>query len=70
MIKRTLKLSGHQTSVALEPEFWHAIDEFAVSKDLSWSHLVAEIDSQRERSNLASTLRVAALSYFASKKVA
>nr|WP_294914280.1 ribbon-helix-helix domain-containing protein [uncultured Neokomagataea sp.] len=62
LIKRSLSLTGHRTSVALEPEFWYVLDQIAASRRLSFTALVAEIDAQRTPERpLASALRVAAL---------
>ncbi len=67
MQKRSLKIAGHATSVALEPEFWHALKEIAVVQEISLSALIASIDQQRlaaESCNLASQLRVFVLRYY------
>ncbi|MDK9697258.1 MAG: ribbon-helix-helix domain-containing protein [Siculibacillus sp.] len=57
-----MTIAGHRTSVALEPEFWRAVEAIAARRGLSLAALVAEIDGARtpER-NLASALRVAVL---------
>ena len=62
LVKRSLSLSGHRTSVALEPEFWAVLDQMAERQKLSFSALVASIDAKRTPDRpLASALRVAAL---------
>ena len=62
MVKRSVTIAGHRTSVALEPEFWAAIDAVAARRGLTLAALVAEIDGARSPDrNLASALRVAAL---------
>ncbi|MBV1837245.1 ribbon-helix-helix domain-containing protein [Acetobacter estunensis] len=62
LLKRSLVLSGHGTSVALEPEFWDALDRMAAKRGISVAHLVEDIDRKRGASRpLASALRVAAL---------
>jgi predicted DNA-binding ribbon-helix-helix protein len=60
--KRSFTLSGHRTSVALEPEFWAVLGAIAAAGGRSLSAVVAETDAGRlaERS-LASALRVRAL---------
>ncbi len=45
--KRSLTLSGHATSLALEPEFWAVIDQVAKEERLSLARLIAQIDEQR-----------------------
>ena len=58
--KRSFTLSGHRTSVALEPEFWAVLEESAQSAG-SLAGLVARIDRERGEQPLASALRLAAL---------
>ena len=64
MIKRSLSLSGHRTSVALEPEFWAAIERLAASRSLTVPVLIERLDASRDPSRpLASFLRVLALEH-------
>lgn len=60
--KRSLAISGHKTSVALEPEFWRALDQAAGDLAKPVARLVAEIDAERHACNpsrsLASAIRV------------
>lgn len=60
--KRSLDLAGHKTSVALEPEFWQALERLAEAQGLSLRGLIAAIDAGRPADRpLASACRVAAL---------
>ncbi|MCA6258128.1 MAG: ribbon-helix-helix domain-containing protein [Phenylobacterium sp.] len=59
--KRSLNLAGHATSLALEPEFWTALEALAAARGLRLAALVAEIDAGRGDRPLASACRVAAL---------
>ena len=61
LIKRSVSLEGHATSVALEAEFWAALEANARRRRLSLAGLIGEIDSQRGDRPLASALRVWAL---------
>ena len=61
--KRSLLLAGHATSVALEPEFWAALEGLAAARGLSLPALVASIDGTRGERPLASACRVAALAW-------
>jgi predicted DNA-binding ribbon-helix-helix protein len=63
--KRSVVLAGHATSLALEPEFWKVLETMAVSRSLSLSALLADIDDSRGERPLASACRVAALGYAA-----
>lgn len=58
LIKRSFTLDGHQTSIALEPEFWEALNKIAQSRALSLPRLITEIDETRGDRPLASSLRV------------
>lgn len=55
--RRTLTVSGHRTSVALEPVFWHELASIADSRSVSLAALISEIDADRPGS-LASAIRV------------
>ncbi len=60
--KRSLSLSGHRTSIALEPEFWAALEALAVAQRRSLTALIGGIDCERSPAQpLASALRVYAL---------
>jgi predicted DNA-binding ribbon-helix-helix protein len=61
--KRSFLLSGHATSIALEPEFWAVLDEMATVRGSSLAGLIVSIDRRREGRPLASACRVAALGY-------
>lgn len=62
LVKRSFSLSGHRTSVALEAEFWRALDDTAAGRGISVGRLVSEIDAARTPGDpLASRLRVQAL---------
>ena len=61
--KRSVSLSGHATSVALEPPFWDVLDEVAAVAGLSQAGLVKRIDERRGRTPLASACRLLALAW-------
>jgi predicted DNA-binding ribbon-helix-helix protein len=58
IIKHSLAIAGHRTSVSLEEDFWEGLKSIAAQRGLSISALVAEIDSERGDANLSSALRV------------
>lgn len=63
MIKKySISISGHQTSITLEPIFWELLGEIAATKQLSKQQLIHEIDQKRAlhspAPNLSSALRV------------
>jgi predicted DNA-binding ribbon-helix-helix protein len=57
IVKRSLRISGHPTSISIEPAFWDALREIAALRQLSVSALVATIDAGRD-GNLSSAIRV------------
>ena len=61
--KRSVTLSGHATSVALEAEFWSVLDVIAADADLSQAGLMKRIDERRGRTPLASACRLLALAW-------
>jgi predicted DNA-binding ribbon-helix-helix protein len=64
LVKRSFSLSGHRTSVALEPEFWTTLDLMAAERGLTIACLVAALDADRPPGHpLASLLRVTALQH-------
>jgi predicted DNA-binding ribbon-helix-helix protein len=56
--KRSLTISGHRTSLSLEPEFWIILKAAAQAEHKSLATLVGEIDRTRGDRNLSSALRV------------
>lgn len=63
LVKRSLRLAGHGTSIALEPAFWAALEAEAQRRGVTLAALVAELDAARSAPGepLASRLRVFAL---------
>lgn len=60
--KRSLSLSGHRTSVTLEPAFWEVMRARARAEGVSLNALAGRIDATRPPEvGLASALRVACL---------
>ena len=60
--KRSISLSGHRTSIALEPEFWAALETIAKAETQTLATIISRIDSIRKPEQpLASALRVHAL---------
>ena len=64
VLKRSIVLAGHKTSLSLEDEFWKAFREIARGRDMSMSDLVEEIDSNRQHANLSSAVRLFVLDFY------
>jgi predicted DNA-binding ribbon-helix-helix protein len=61
--KKSVTLSGHETSLALEPEFWAVLQRIAAGQDLSLAQLIHNLDEGRGDRPLASACRVTALQW-------
>lgn len=61
--KRSINLSGHATSLALEPAFWEALQAMAEVRGVSLAGLIAAVDAERGGQPLASACRVSALAW-------
>ena len=58
VVKRSVAIAGHRTSVSLEAPFWDALKDIAAARRASVQALVAEIDAGRGGANLSSAIRV------------
>ena len=67
VIKRSVVVAGHKTSVSLEDAFWKGLKEIAAERDMTLSELVGAIDSEREYGNLSSALRLFVLEFYRSQ---
>jgi predicted DNA-binding ribbon-helix-helix protein len=64
VVKRSIVIAGHKTSVSLEDAFWRGLKEIAGNKDLTLSDLVASIDTDRRHGNLSSAIRLFVLDHY------
>ena len=64
VIKRSVALAGHKTSVSLEDAFWKGLKEIARQRDMTLSDLIASIDNDRQYGNLSSAIRLFVLDYY------
>lgn len=64
VIKRSIVVGGHKTSVSLEDDFWDALREIAARHRVTLSDLVGSIDSGREHGNLSSSVRLFVLNHY------
>jgi predicted DNA-binding ribbon-helix-helix protein len=58
IVKHSIAIAGHRTSVSLEEAFWQALKQVAAARGISLAALVAEIDAGRADANLSSAIRV------------
>jgi predicted DNA-binding ribbon-helix-helix protein len=67
VVKRSIVVHGHKTSVSLEHEFWSALKVIAGKRLMNLSDLVTAIDGQRQHSNLSSAIRLFVLDFYRSR---
>jgi predicted DNA-binding ribbon-helix-helix protein len=67
VVKRSIVIAGHKTSVSLEDAFWKGLKEIAGDRNLTLSDLVATIDTDRRQGNLSSAIRLFVLDHYRSQ---
>ena len=67
VVKRSIVVAGHKTSVSLEEAFWNGMKEISGLRNMTLSELVGEIDSNRQQGNLSSAIRLFVLDHFRSR---
>ena len=68
IVKRSIIIRGHKTSISLEDVFWDHLWNMARAQQCTLSKLVAEIDEGRQDGNLSSAIRVFILEHFRAKR--
>jgi predicted DNA-binding ribbon-helix-helix protein len=63
IVKRSIVIDGHKTSVSLEDAFWSDLKKIAHAQEATLSKLVAEIDRTREQGSLSSAIRLFVLEH-------
>ena len=64
VVKRSIVVAGHKTSVSLEDAFWSGLKEISNERHMSLSESVAAINSQRQHGNLSSAIRLFVLDFY------
>jgi predicted DNA-binding ribbon-helix-helix protein len=64
VVKRSVVVAGHKTSVSLEDAFWRSLKEIARYRNMTLSALLAAIDSERHHGNLSSAIRLFVLNFY------
>jgi predicted DNA-binding ribbon-helix-helix protein len=64
VVKRSIVIAGHKTSVSLEEAFWKGLKEIAKGRGTTMSAMVAAIDSGRAQGNLSSAIRLFVLDHY------
>ena len=58
VLKRSIIIAGHKTSISLEDEFWNSFKEIADERGMTVTTLVGAIDDDRKHANLSSAIRL------------
>ena len=64
VVKRSIVIAGHKTSVSLEDDFWNGLKEIARERGTTLGALVATIDADRQHANLSSAIRLFVLGFY------
>jgi predicted DNA-binding ribbon-helix-helix protein len=64
IVKRSIIIGGHKTSVSLEDDFWNALKEIAGGRETTLSDVVSTIDAERPHGNLSSAIRLYVLAHY------
>jgi predicted DNA-binding ribbon-helix-helix protein len=64
VVKRSIVIAGHKTSVSLEDAFWQSLKEIALYRETTLSNLIASIDGQKRQTNLSSAIRLFVLGHY------
>jgi len=64
VLKRSIVIAGHKTSVSLEDEFWESLKEIAGERGVTLGELVRTIDGNRNNTNLSSAIRLFVLGFY------
>jgi predicted DNA-binding ribbon-helix-helix protein len=63
VVKRSIVIDGHKTSISLEDAFWSGLKEIARAEGATLSEMVAGIDETRQQGNLSSAIRLFVLEH-------
>ncbi len=70
VVKRSIVVAGHKTSVSLEEAFWNGMKEISGLRNMTLSELVGEIDNNRQQGTLSSAIRLFVLDHFKNRATA
>jgi predicted DNA-binding ribbon-helix-helix protein len=67
LVKHSVVIAGHRTSISLEDEFWQALNRLASANGRSVNAEIGKIDAARGDHNLSSAIRLAILRSYQAK---
>ena len=63
IVKRSVSITGHKTSISLEDAFWSSLRQIAKERHETLSDLIAKVDADRQHVNLSSCIRLFVLDW-------
>ena len=69
VVKRSIVIANHKTSVSLEDAFWNGLKDIASDRELTLSDLISSIDTDRHHGNLSSAIRLFVLDHYRNRTV-
>lgn len=69
VVKRSVVVGGHKTSVSLEDAFWTSLKDIATRRGMSLSNQIDTIDRNRKTNNLSSAIRLFVLDHFRTRAI-
>jgi predicted DNA-binding ribbon-helix-helix protein len=70
ILKRSVVIAGHRTSISLEDAFWKELKEIAGLRKMPLSELIGTIDTERTHANLSSAIRLFVLDFHTGRQAA
>jgi predicted DNA-binding ribbon-helix-helix protein len=64
ILKRSVVIAGHKTSISVEDEFWDRLKEIAGERSMTLAAMIGEIDGNRKHANLSSAIRLFVLGVY------
>lgn len=64
IVKRSVVIGNHKTSVSLEDAFWRSLKDKAANRHMALGDLIGGIDTERQHNNLSSAIRLFVLDHY------
>ena len=64
VVKRSVVVGKHKTSISLEDEFWTGLKAIATSRQTTCSGLLSDINERRQSGGLSSAVRLFVLQHY------
>ena len=56
VLKRSVVIAGHKTSISVEDEFWDSLKEIAAERSMTLAAMIGAVDDDRKHANLSSAI--------------